>query len=171
MREWWKSSRMSVARRCRSDASAARLPEHSSARCASAIRPAVILAARIACSWKGITSSTGRTAEKLAYGTALCCGAHHRYVHEYGYAIELGPDQRPRFRDPHGRLIAEVPERPVRADLGWPRIRAGNAPLSITADTLACGWDGTPADYGEIVGHLLVVDGLRESRTSAPQPS
>ncbi|HEX7837306.1 MAG TPA: DUF222 domain-containing protein [Kofleriaceae bacterium] len=71
--------------------------------------------------------------------SALLCSAHHHYVHEYGYAIELGPDQRPQFRDPHGRLVAEVPERPVIADLGWPRIRAENAPLSVTADTIACG--------------------------------
>ena len=30
----------------------------------------------------------------------LVCSVHHRHVHEYGYTIELGPDQRPRFRDP-----------------------------------------------------------------------
>jgi hypothetical protein len=101
--------------------------------------------------------------------SALLCSLHHRFVHEYGYAIELGPDQRPRFRDPHGRLVAEVPDRPAIADLGWPRIRAGNAPLSITADTIACGWDGTPADYGEIVGHLWVADGLPGSRAAPPR--
>ncbi len=84
---------------------------------------------------------------------------HHRFVHEYGYAIELGPDQRPRFRDPHGRLVAEVPERPVLADLGWPHIRAVNAPLAIRADTIACGWDGRPANYGAIVGHFVAADG------------
>ncbi|HEX7840847.1 MAG TPA: DUF222 domain-containing protein [Kofleriaceae bacterium] len=95
--------------------------------------------------------------------SALLRSAHHRYVHEYGYAIELGPDQRPRFRDPQGRLVTEVPERPVIADLGWPRIRAANAPLAITADTIACGWDGSPADHGEIVGHLLAADGRRSS--------
>ncbi|HEX7840200.1 MAG TPA: DUF222 domain-containing protein [Kofleriaceae bacterium] len=98
--------------------------------------------------------------------SALLCSAHHRYAHEYGYAIELGPDQRPRFRDPHGRLVAQVPERPVIADLGWPRLRAENVPLSITADTIACGWDGTAANYGEIVGHLLVADGIPGSRAS-----
>ena len=89
----------------------------------------------------------------------LLCSSHHRYVHEYGYTIERGPDQRPRFRDPHGRLVAEVPARPAVADLGWPRIRAMNAPLEIDADTIACGWDGRPADYGAIVGHLVAADG------------
>jgi hypothetical protein len=100
---------------------------------------------------------------------ALLCSSHHHHVHEYGYAIELGPDQRPRFRDPQGRVVAEVPERPGIADLGWPRICAVNAPLSITADTIACAWDGTPADYGAIVGHLLGADGLAGSRSPAPR--
>jgi hypothetical protein len=90
----------------------------------------------------------------------LLCSSHHRYVHEYGYTIERGSDQRPRFRDPHGRAVAEVPARPAVTDLGWPRIRAMNAPLEIDADTIACGWDGRPADYGAIVGHLVAADGL-----------
>jgi hypothetical protein len=101
--------------------------------------------------------------------SALLCSAHHHYVHEYGYAIELGPDQRPRFRDSRGRLVSEVPECPEIADLGWPWIRSVNAPLSITAETPACGWDGTAADYGEIVGHLLVAEGLAGSRAATPR--
>ena len=91
----------------------------------------------------------------------LLCASHHRYVHEYGYTIERGPDQRPRFRDPRGRLVVEVPARPAVTDLGWPRIRAMNAPLEIDADTIACGWDGRPADYGAIVGHLVAADANR----------
>jgi Domain of unknown function (DUF222)/HNH endonuclease len=90
----------------------------------------------------------------------LLCSLHHRYVHEYGYAIELGPDQRPRFCDPHGRWIAAVPERPRVAKLGWPQIRAANEALQIDADTIAGPWDGTPVDYGRIVGHLAAADGL-----------
>jgi hypothetical protein len=74
---------------------------------------------------------------------------HHRHVHEYGYAIELGPDQRPRFRDPHGRPVAAVPEHPHAVDLGWPHIRATNEALQIDADTIAGPWDGTPVDYGQ----------------------
>jgi hypothetical protein len=46
------------------------------------------------------------------------------------------------------------------ADLGWPRLRAVNEPLTIDAETLACEWDGNPVDYGAIVGHLIDVDGL-----------
>lgn len=97
--------------------------------------------------------------ETSLLNTALLCGFHHRYVHEYGYSIELGPDGRPRFRDPRGRLVKQVPERPLPVDLGWPRIRAMNEPLAITADAITC-WDGTPVDYGTIVGHLLAADGL-----------
>jgi len=100
----------------------------------------------------------GETSLKNA---ALLCSLHHRYVHEYGYGIELGEDQRPRFRDPHGRLIAAVPASPPVADLGWSQIRAVNEPLAIDADTIACEWDGTPVDYGAIVGHLVAADGLR----------
>jgi hypothetical protein len=46
------------------------------------------------------------------------------------------------------------------ADLGWPGIRAANERFGIGADTIACGWDGKPVDYGTIVGHLAVADEL-----------
>jgi uncharacterized protein DUF222/HNH endonuclease len=90
----------------------------------------------------------------------LLCSLHHRHVHELGYTVEFGPDQRPRFRDPHGRLVAAVPQPPVLVDLGWPRIRAANEPLAIDASTIAGPWDGTPVDYARIVGHLVTADGL-----------
>jgi hypothetical protein len=90
----------------------------------------------------------------------LLCTHHHRYVHEYGYVIELGPDRRPRFRDPAGRLVAAIPARETSPDLGWPQIRAANEPLAIGADTIACEWDGSPVDYGRVIDELVVVDGL-----------
>ena len=92
--------------------------------------------------------------------TALLCSLHHRHVHELGYTIELGPDQRPRFRDPRGRLVAAAPQPPALGDLGWPQIRAANEPLAIDASTIAGPWDGTPVDYARIVGHLATADGL-----------
>jgi hypothetical protein len=92
--------------------------------------------------------------------TALLCSLHHRYVHEYGYTIELGADQRPGFRDRHGQPVVAVPSPPSVANLGWPQIRAVNEPLAIDANTIACGWDGTPVNYGTIVGHLVTADGL-----------
>jgi hypothetical protein len=92
---------------------------------------------------------------------SLVCSAHHRYVHEYGYTVELGEDQRPRFRDPQGRLVLAVPAPAATGpELGWPRIRAMNAGLGIDANTIACGWDGSPVDYGTIVEQLATVDGL-----------
>jgi hypothetical protein len=54
-----------------------------------------------------------------------------------------------------------VPTPAAVADLGWPWIRATNEPLAIDANTIACGWDGTPVHYGMIVGHLVTVAGLR----------
>jgi hypothetical protein len=92
--------------------------------------------------------------------SALLCSTHHHHVHEYKYTIELDSDQRPRFRDPHGRLVVAVPERPMVSDLGWPTIRAANEQLAIRADTNACKWDGHPVDYGAVIGDLVVADGL-----------
>jgi hypothetical protein len=112
---------------------------------------------------------------------ALLCSFHHRYVHEYGYTIELGPDQRPQFRDPHGRLITAAPTRPGSPhpgspqpdsphagplhagspELGWPWIRATNAPLAINASTIACEWDGRPVNYSAVVDYLVRADGLQ----------
>jgi len=97
----------------------------------------------------------GETSLKNA---ALLCSHHHRYVHEYGYTVELDADQRPRFRDPHGRHVAAVPARPAPQDLGWPHIRAANAALNIDPETIGCGWDGTPVDYGAIIEQLLTAD-------------
>jgi hypothetical protein len=94
---------------------------------------------------------------------AQVCNWHHRHVHEYGYTVELGPDQRPQFRDPQGRLVVVNPARPDTAGLGWERIRKANAPLAIDASTAACRWDGTRAEYGTMVGHLLAADGLDQA--------
>jgi hypothetical protein len=92
--------------------------------------------------------------------TALLCSLHHRHVHEYGYTIELDAEGKPQFRDPRGRLVTTVPATPTWTDPGWPRIRAANEMLAIDADTIACGWDGSRVDYGRMVGHLVVADGL-----------
>jgi hypothetical protein len=81
-------------------------------------------------------------------------------VHEYKYTIELDSDQQPQFRDPHGRLVVEVPDPPRVRDLGWPSIRATNDSLAISADTNACKWDGNPVDYGAVISYLVTADGL-----------
>jgi hypothetical protein len=92
----------------------------------------------------------------------LMCSLHHRFVHEYGYQVEMGPDQRPRFRDPRGRLVPAVATRPAVAPgaLGWPHILAANEGLAIDAGTHACDWDGKPMPYGTVIGHLAITDDL-----------
>ncbi|HEX7843208.1 MAG TPA: DUF222 domain-containing protein [Kofleriaceae bacterium] len=100
--------------------------------------------------------------ETALENASLLCSLHHRFVHEYGYTIELGADARPQFRDPRGRLVLAVPARDasIDADAGWLQIRAANAPLAIDAETIACEWDGTPADYGRMIDHLAAIDRL-----------
>jgi hypothetical protein len=97
--------------------------------------------------------------ETSLVNTALLCSLHHRHVHEYGYTIELGADGRPQFRDPQGRLVAAVPPPVAWTDLGWPRMRAANEALAIDAN-IACGWDGSPIDYGMVIDDLVVAEGL-----------
>jgi len=98
--------------------------------------------------------------ETSLVNVTLLCTHHHYFVHEYGYRIELGADQRPQFRDPRGRLVMPVPGRPTPPDLGWPRIRAANESLAINAETIACEWDGTRMPYATVIDHLVGVDGL-----------
>jgi hypothetical protein len=90
----------------------------------------------------------------------MLCTLHHRFVHEYGYRIEMGTDQRPRFRDPSGRLVTPVPAAQRVPELGWPSILALNEPLAIDANTIACGWDGRPVDHGAVISHLVAADRL-----------
>ncbi|HEU4728432.1 MAG TPA: DUF222 domain-containing protein [Kofleriaceae bacterium] len=98
--------------------------------------------------------------ETTLENACLLCSHHHRFVHEYGYQIELGPEGRPRFRDPRGRIVASVPGGPPPPALGWPTIRAANIALDIDAETIACGWDGTSMRYGTVVDQLVTADGL-----------
>jgi hypothetical protein len=87
----------------------------------------------------------------------MLCTHHHRFVHEYGYSIEM-VDGRPRFRDRAGTVVTAVTERAVPADLGWPTIRARNAEVTMRTRSA---WDGTPVAYGRVVGHLAFADGRR----------
>ena len=45
---------------------------------------------------------------------------HHSFVHEHGYTIVMGEDQKPQFFDPRGRLVQVVPPRPRSAGPGSP---------------------------------------------------
>jgi hypothetical protein len=96
-------------------------------------------------------------ATELANLVSLC-GFHHRYVHEYGYRVELTCDGQVQFINPHGQVLKTVPDRPSSADLGWPSILIENAGLGITHETCACGWNGGPVDYHLCVDALIAAD-------------
>jgi hypothetical protein len=86
------------------------------------------------------------------------CTNHHRYVHEYGYAVEMASEG-PRFRDRLERVVLDVPAPPALERVGWESILESNAGLEITARTNACGWDGQRIDYGEAIDALVRADG------------
>ncbi len=92
------------------------------------------------------------------------CGHHHRFVHEYGYRVELDARQEPTFYDPRGGVVRAVPE-PVRSErLGMAEIRRANAGLAITPQTNAPRWDGERVNYDWVIEDLC-------RRDPAPDPA
>ena len=90
------------------------------------------------------------------------CSHHHRFVHEYGYRVELDAQQQPRFFDPHGRPVLDAPPRPPSrgmAELHWQHRQ-----LAITAATNAPCSDDDPVDYDHIVHGLCWADASAEAR-------
>lgn len=73
------------------------------------------------------------------------CGHHHRFVHEYGYTIELDRDLSPLFKAPDGSRVATTP-------VASPAALRYDA--TITPRTNDCGWDGMPLQYDLIIGGL-----------------
>ncbi|MEJ7604164.1 MAG: HNH endonuclease signature motif containing protein, partial [Kofleriaceae bacterium] len=69
------------------------------------------------------------------------CSHHHRFVHEYGYRIELR-DSEVVFRDPRGRIVEPAPCPESPDGRGWETIHHRNANLAIDEHTIACEWDG-----------------------------
>ncbi len=89
----------------------------------------------------------------------LMCSHHHRFVHEYGYRIELDPAG-PRVFDPKGREVVASPEPRCGSHdaLGWPTLYERNQDLAISADTNACLWDGARVDYGLVIDALVAAE-------------
>jgi hypothetical protein len=85
-----------------------------------------------------------------------CCSFHHRFVHEYGWSIELHADG-PRFLDRRGRRILDAPPPARPPDLGWEAILARHAELQITASANEPLWDGARIDYGAVIDDLVGV--------------
>ena len=84
--------------------------------------------------------------------TVLLCRRHHRYLHEYGFAVERAGDELV-FRDPSGRVVpAQGPRWELAVDLAAVAARWRGAP--VTAEANAPGWDGERVDYDSCVAAL-----------------
>jgi hypothetical protein len=91
------------------------------------------------------------------------CSFHHRFLHDYGWTVELHADG-PRFLDRRGRRILEAPPPSRPPDLGWESILARDAELEITASTNEPLWDGAPVDYGAVIDDLVGFDQIEATR-------
>ncbi|MFN0253008.1 MAG: hypothetical protein ACKV2T_39405 [Kofleriaceae bacterium] len=90
------------------------------------------------------------------------CSFHNRFVHEYGYRVELDEHQQPRFFDQRGRLVTEhAPRTPLRWS-GMATIVDAHRDLDVSAETNEPHWDGHRRNYGWIIDDLVRVDGLQE---------
>ena len=85
------------------------------------------------------------------------CSHHHRFVHEYGYRIEVIENDL-QFTDPRGRRVIANPGPASPEACGWPTIRARNAALQIGPETCACGWDGARVDLVACIDELVRAD-------------
>ncbi|MEO7096708.1 MAG: DUF222 domain-containing protein [Polyangiales bacterium] len=85
------------------------------------------------------------------------CSYHHRFVHEYGYRVEM-LDGAPQFFNPLGFVVRAVPEPPRPSDLGWATLLRMNKPLDITPATNTPRWDGAPVNYDWVVEDLCRLD-------------
>jgi len=98
----------------------------------------------------------------------LCCGFHHRLMHEGGFTVEAHPLEAGSveagvgggfvFRIPGGRALEQTPP-PTKVEGDTARVLAlqnQQAGLRITADSNHPRWDGTPVDYGYAVAALLL---------------
>lgn len=99
------------------------------------------------------------------------CSFHHRFVHEYGFTLELDvvTNTVSAYAPADHRWIPAVPRSETPADLGWPTITSRNERLSITADTRPL-WDATPVDYPEIVDIILRAEARADSAVSSEAP-
>ena len=95
----------------------------------------------------------------------LLCTHHHRFVHEYGYTLQLHENGEVHFFDPRGREIPNVPAR--SSTNGLPDLRTMNRSLGITSTTNAPQWDGTPVDYNAVISGLMMADRARKTRAVA----
>jgi hypothetical protein len=94
--------------------------------------------------------------ETTLANTLEICRSHHRFVHEYGYRVQVDADGRIEFFDPRGRLLTGAGSGATVAD-GWGAVRdtVRAAGLSISAETNMPLWDGEPVDYECCIDDLV----------------
>jgi hypothetical protein len=85
------------------------------------------------------------------------CSHHHRFVHEFRYQVELGPDGEPRFRDPHGREVRAVPIARPAGEVGWGPLVAALQRAGVAPTAPPC-WDGSDVDDGLLISALCRAD-------------
>jgi hypothetical protein len=87
---------------------------------------------------------------------------HHRFVHEYGYTVVLDDGGVPRFADPRGAVVPELPpRRPAPSNLGWSSLVAANGHRGNTTTTNECLWTGERVDYVAAIDALVWADSDR----------
>ncbi|MCC7384539.1 MAG: DUF222 domain-containing protein [Deltaproteobacteria bacterium] len=87
----------------------------------------------------------------------LLCTRHHKFVHEYGYRVELGADGKPIFSAPGLRPLPRVwMPPPCPSDAVEALAEAHDAAgLDLTPLTLLpAHWDGEPTDYPMVIDAL-----------------
>jgi hypothetical protein len=86
----------------------------------------------------------------------LLCRRHHRFVHEYGFAVvRVGVDLC--FLRPDGRRVPESPDsNGIESDAGWRALQRTHRELGLRIDEATAGslWRGERADYNWLVGSL-----------------
>ena len=86
----------------------------------------------------------------------LLCRRHHRYLHEYGFRLEVD-DGAARFFDPYDRLIPTTGTLPIPRIGILDRMRARHLAegIRINPATASPRWNGKRPDYDRIVSPLL----------------
>jgi hypothetical protein len=79
--------------------------------------------------------------------TCLVCERHHYLVHEGGWRVVRRADGGWQFVRPDGRTVDLRPPRPQLGEEPVADLRAAQADLRVTPDSLLPTWDGTPVDY------------------------
>ena len=85
----------------------------------------------------------------------VLCTHHHRFLHEYGYRVQLDAQRQPTFFDARGRAVPNTGPRPVLDVPGMRTIEHDNRALGVSAETNQPRWDGRPVDYDLVVEDLL----------------